>query len=181
MAAMLAVGILLGTIVDKRASPPIQLQNGRMYAASRLAHALDDELASAPSVHAVRVALTFRDQSGAICRTFTQGQASGLACRDGKRWQVRGLFAAPEGQSTDYRMAGGMDPTVVNGGIINAYGTNARLGAGEWVVVEADESDGSFLRLSPTGSVDDYVQVTRIAPTMRAGPIGTCIARRPAR
>ena len=43
--------------------------------------------------------------------------------------------------------AGGMDPTVVNGGIINAYGTNARLGAGEWVVVEADESDGTFLRL----------------------------------
>jgi UDP-N-acetylmuramate--alanine ligase len=43
--------------------------------------------------------------------------------------------------------AGGLDPTVVNGGIINAYGTNARLGAGEWVVVEADESDGTFLRL----------------------------------
>ncbi|MDE2134346.1 MAG: UDP-N-acetylmuramate--L-alanine ligase [Alphaproteobacteria bacterium] len=43
--------------------------------------------------------------------------------------------------------AGGIDPTVVNGGIINAYGTNARLGEGEWVVVEADESDGTFLRL----------------------------------
>jgi len=43
--------------------------------------------------------------------------------------------------------AGGLDPTVVNGGIINAYGTNARLGSGEWMVVEADESDGSFLRL----------------------------------
>ncbi|VAW15653.1 UDP-N-acetylmuramate--L-alanine ligase, partial [hydrothermal vent metagenome] len=43
--------------------------------------------------------------------------------------------------------AGGFDPTVVNGGIINAYGTNARLGKGEWMVVEADESDGSFLKL----------------------------------
>ncbi len=43
--------------------------------------------------------------------------------------------------------AGGIDPTVINGGIINAYGTNARLGAGDWMVVEADESDGSFLRL----------------------------------
>ncbi len=41
----------------------------------------------------------------------------------------------------------GLDPTVINGGIINAYGTNARLGAGEWMVVEADESDGTFLRL----------------------------------
>jgi UDP-N-acetylmuramate--alanine ligase len=49
--------------------------------------------------------------------------------------------------------AGGLDPTVVNGGIINAYGTNARLGAGDWVVVEADESDGTFLRLPATVSV----------------------------
>lgn len=43
--------------------------------------------------------------------------------------------------------AGGMDPTVINGGIINAYGTNARLGDGDWMVVEADESDGTFLKL----------------------------------
>lgn len=43
--------------------------------------------------------------------------------------------------------AGGMDPTVINGGIINAYGTNTRLGEGEWMVVEADESDGTFLKL----------------------------------
>ena len=49
--------------------------------------------------------------------------------------------------------AGGLDPTVVNGGIINSYGTNARLGAGEWVVVEADESDGTFLRLPATIAV----------------------------
>ncbi|TDH60665.1 UDP-N-acetylmuramate--L-alanine ligase [Dankookia rubra] len=40
-----------------------------------------------------------------------------------------------------------IDPTVINGGIVNAYGTNTRLGSGEWMVVEADESDGSFLRL----------------------------------
>ncbi|MCR0984426.1 UDP-N-acetylmuramate--L-alanine ligase [Roseomonas populi] len=40
-----------------------------------------------------------------------------------------------------------IDPTVINGGIVNAYGTNTRLGAGEWMVVEADESDGSFLKL----------------------------------
>jgi UDP-N-acetylmuramate--alanine ligase len=43
--------------------------------------------------------------------------------------------------------AGQLDPTVINGGIINAYGTNARLGAGDWMVVEADESDGTFLKL----------------------------------
>jgi len=55
--------------------------------------------------------------------------------------------------------AGGLDPTVVNGGIINAYGTNARLGAGDWVVVEADESDGTFLRLPASAIV-----VTNIDP-----------------
>ena len=49
--------------------------------------------------------------------------------------------------------AAGFDPTVVNGGIINAYGTNARLGAGDWIVVEADESDGTFVRLPATIAV----------------------------
>ncbi len=43
--------------------------------------------------------------------------------------------------------AASIDPTVINGGIINAYGSNTRLGEGDWMVVEADESDGSFLRL----------------------------------
>ncbi|MDP6708621.1 MAG: UDP-N-acetylmuramate--L-alanine ligase [Alphaproteobacteria bacterium] len=46
-----------------------------------------------------------------------------------------------------------LDPTVINGGIINAYGTNARLGEGEWMVVEADESDGSFIKLPATVAV----------------------------
>ena len=52
-----------------------------------------------------------------------------------------------------------LDPTVVNGGIVNAYGTNARLGEGEWIVVEADESDKSFLRLPATSVI-----VTNIDP-----------------
>src|SRR5215831_282088 len=55
--------------------------------------------------------------------------------------------------------AGQFDPTVINGGIINAYGTNARLGAGEWMVVEADESDGTFLKLPA-----DIAIVTNIDP-----------------
>jgi UDP-N-acetylmuramate--alanine ligase len=49
--------------------------------------------------------------------------------------------------------AAGLDPTVINGGIINAYGTNARLGEGEWMVVEADESDGTFVKLPATIAV----------------------------
>ena len=55
--------------------------------------------------------------------------------------------------------AGGVDPTVINGGIIESYGSNARLGDSEWMVVEADESDGSFLRLDGTIAV-----VTNIDP-----------------
>ena len=55
--------------------------------------------------------------------------------------------------------AGGVDPTVINGGIINSYGSNARLGASDWMVGEADESDGSFLRLDGTFAI-----VTNIDP-----------------
>jgi len=55
--------------------------------------------------------------------------------------------------------AGGFDPTVINGGIINAYGTNSRLGAGDWMVVEADESDGTFLKLPA-----DIAVITNIDP-----------------
>ncbi len=55
--------------------------------------------------------------------------------------------------------AGGVDPTVINGGIIHAYDSNARIGAGEWMVVEADESDGTFNRLPATIAI-----VTNIDP-----------------
>ena len=55
--------------------------------------------------------------------------------------------------------AGNLDPTVINGGIINAYGTNARMGEGEWMVVEADESDGTFLKLPA-----DVAVITNIDP-----------------
>ena len=56
-------------------------------------------------------------------------------------------------------VTGGLDPTVINGGIINEYGTNARMGDGEWMVVEADESDGTFLKLPA-----DIAIVTNIDP-----------------
>jgi UDP-N-acetylmuramate--alanine ligase len=55
--------------------------------------------------------------------------------------------------------AGGLDPTVINGGIINAYGSNSKMGEGDWMVVEADESDGTFLRLKSTVAI-----VTNIDP-----------------
>src|SRR6201994_2870330 len=76
-----------------------------------------------------------------------------------------GAIGGPHGKTTTTSMgaalldAGGLDPTVINGGIINAYGTNARLGAGDWMVVEADESDGTFLKLPA-----DIAIITNIDP-----------------
>ena len=79
------------------------------------------------------------------------------------KWSI--AVAGTHGKTTTTSMvgalleAGGLDPTVINGGIINAYGTNTRLGAGDWMVVEADESDGTFTRLPATIAV-----VTNIDP-----------------
>lgn len=70
------------------------------------------------------------------------------------KWCV--TVAGTHGKTTTTSMvasvleAGGIDPTVINGGIINSYGTNARLGESDWMVVEADESDGTFVKLPST-------------------------------
>ena len=62
---------------------------------------------------------------------------------------------------------GKLDPTVINGGIINAYGSNAKLGMGDWMVVEADESDGSFLKLFPTVAVVTNICLLYTSPSPR--------------
>jgi len=111
IAATLALGFFGGTMVPRNDGGPVAVQGDTLYAASALNHALDTELASAPT-GAVRIGLTYRDQTGEICRSFTQATSSGLACRSGGRWKLKGLFAAPEGQSGDYRMAAGMDPNL---------------------------------------------------------------------
>jgi UDP-N-acetylmuramate--alanine ligase len=79
------------------------------------------------------------------------------------KWSI--AIAGTHGKTTTTSIIGalletaGLDPTVINGGIINAYGTNTRLGAGDWMAVEADESDGTFTRLPATIAV-----VTNIDP-----------------
>jgi hypothetical protein len=112
LAATLAAGIVAGSMIPSRGGAPVEVQGGKVYAAAELGRALDAELASAPSGGAVRVAMTFRDSAGKVCRSFTEAAVSGLACRDNGRWQVRGLFGAPEGQAGEYRMAAGMDPNL---------------------------------------------------------------------
>ena len=111
MAATLAIGIFLGTRVPQESSAPVRVEAGKLYAAASLNHALDTELASAPTGD-VRIGVTYRDSAGEICRTFVAPAGSGLACRNSGRWLMKGLFAAPEGQGSDYRMAAGMDPNL---------------------------------------------------------------------
>lgn len=79
------------------------------------------------------------------------------------KWSI--AVAGTHGKTTTTTMVGtmleeaGFDPTVINGGIVNRYGTNTRLGAGDWLVAEADESDGTFTKLPATVAV-----VTNIDP-----------------
>lgn len=110
LAATLVIGVALGTMVNRQGEGPVTVENGKLYAAASLGRELDTGLASAPSKASVRIGVTFRDQAGAICRSFTGLQAGGLACRDGERWQLRGLFPAPAVQDGEYRMAAGSDP-----------------------------------------------------------------------
>lgn len=111
IAATLVVGIMLGTLLDGTSNAPVKVRDNQVYAAAALDRALDHQLASAPQ-DGVRIGMTFRDQSGRICRSFTDPHSSGLACRAGEDWQVHGLFPAAEGQSGDYRMAAGPDPSL---------------------------------------------------------------------
>jgi hypothetical protein len=112
IAATLVVGVVTGTMIQGGASSPVEASNGRLIASAALDKALDVQLASARQSGPVRVGLTFRDGSGAICRSFTDTASSGLACQGHGQWQIRGLFAAPEGQQADYRMAAGADPAL---------------------------------------------------------------------
>jgi len=110
MAATLALGLLVGNFVGGSEPSPVEVENGHLVAAASLDEALDTRLASVPSSDGAHVGLTYRDRSGNICRSFQDGVASGLACREGQQWRVEGLFQGAERQDADYRMAGGQDP-----------------------------------------------------------------------
>ncbi len=113
IAASLVIGIGLGTtLTGERSASPVEMRGGKIIAAAGLDQALDGQLAGSGVGSGIRVAMTFRDQAGTVCRSFTGERSSGLACRAGDDWQVRGLFAAPEGQGGDYRMAAGTDPNL---------------------------------------------------------------------
>ena len=109
MAATLALGIVVGNQLTGNPTSPIQTEAGRLVAGAELESALYARLASVPHEDGPRIVMTFRDRSGAICRTFEDKSASGLACRDRGDWRIVSVFQVPEGQGTDYRMAAGAD------------------------------------------------------------------------
>lgn len=110
MAATLALGLVVGNMVGGSGRGPVQNRDGRLIAAASLDEALDKQLASAGASNGVRVGLTFHDRQGSICRSFNEGAASGLACREAGDWRIRGLFQGAEGQAGEFRMAAGEDP-----------------------------------------------------------------------
>jgi hypothetical protein len=114
LAASLALGLLVGGQWLGREAGPIATDDGGMVAAAGLDRALDTQLASAPTAGGPRVGLTFRDRSGAWCRSFSDQGASGVACREAGRWQIRALLGPAEGQGSDYRMAAGQDPRLMD-------------------------------------------------------------------
>ena len=135
MAASLAIGLVVGGNLLTTGAPVVT-DHGQLVASKALGHALDVRLASEPAGDGARIGLTFRDRSGHYCRSFTDGSASGLACRDDGQWSIRGLFQASEGQGADYRMAAGPDPQLM--ALVDDEMTGAPLdAAGERTVVKA--------------------------------------------
>lgn len=113
MAATLVVGIALGTVVGAggESRPLVAVEGGQMVAVATLDQTLTRQLASLDQQGvATRIGLTFRNQQGRLCRTFSGSAASGLACRNGDHWQIEGLYSAGGSSAGDYRMAAGADP-----------------------------------------------------------------------
>lgn len=112
MAATLVLGLVTGSMLDGGSSAPVRSKSGYLLASTELESALDLRLASAPTATGPRIGLTFRDQAGSICRSFSDGSAQGLACRAGPDWRIRGLFQGPNGPAGDFRMAASADPAL---------------------------------------------------------------------
>jgi anti-sigma factor RsiW len=133
MAASLAVGVLVGSVVlggghdaspGERVAGPggmlvaLQGAGGVPVAQGRLAEALSNQLAGGGQVGAagdgaVRIGVTFAATDGALCRSFIAGSAAGLACRSGEQWKLAVLAEAEKGAGGDYRQAGSAMPAAV--------------------------------------------------------------------
>jgi hypothetical protein len=134
MAASLALGLALGVALPHGGTGRFESRDGLLAAAGPLVAALDKQLASAGEQEGVRIGLSFKDQSGRYCRTFTSGAESGLACRNGEGWSIDGLVAG-QPQTGNYRMAAGPDPAL--GSLVDSRNSGDPLGpAAEAVAIK---------------------------------------------
>lgn len=112
MAASLAVGLFAGATLLGPESM-VRSDGGRVVASGTLDHALSTQLAGAGQVDGIRMGLSFRARDGAYCRSYASGTNAGLACREEGDWRIRGLLAGGEDQISDYRLAAGQDPRLM--------------------------------------------------------------------
>lgn len=112
LAAMLVAGLLGGYALRPAAEGPVRAENGQLVASAGLARVLDSQL-SGHAVNGVRIQSSFRAEDGSVCRGFTGATASGIACREGDRWRIAGLFPASAG-AEDPRVAALAD-TLISG------------------------------------------------------------------
>lgn len=112
MAATLVLGVVTGSMLDGGPSTPVRSESGYLLASTELESALNKRLASLPAATGPRIGLTYRDQTGSICRSFSDGSAQGLACRAGNDWRIRGLFQGANGPTVEFRMAASADPAL---------------------------------------------------------------------
>ncbi len=113
LAASLVLGLGIGRLSGDEAGP-IAVRDGRMMAQGVLASALDGQLASAQTDAAIRIGLSFQRKGGGWCRSFDGAAMSGLACRDGKGWQLQqALPGHGSDEAAAYRQAASADPRLV--------------------------------------------------------------------
>lgn len=116
-AASLALGLVLGVTLRSEEGGSFVSKGNQLAASGSLAGALERQFASAGELNGIRIGLSFKDQSGRFCRSFTAEAQSGLACRAADTWAIEGLVAEQSG-SPDYRMASGVNPAL--GGLIDS-------------------------------------------------------------
>lgn len=106
LAATLVAGVFGGVMFSGGQAGPVTERNGQLVASGQLKLALNTQLASTQSTHEpVRIGMTFRNQAGVICRSFSAEASDGVACRDGNGWLLRGLLAHDQHDAGAYRMA----------------------------------------------------------------------------